>query len=245
MKKLLSILLLIGFLFLGIKVGTRYAHWLKESVSFRVRRVHVVGNVHISKTDILKRAHIPISQKIWSIDLQQAEMGILENRFVKSVQVFRSFPDAIHIEIEERNPIALLKVHGSLYVLDQEAVLLPSASQYYDLPVVCGPVRGSLEIGCPVESMEIRNAIHFLQFVRQDRPRLYADISEVITEKPEGLLLYLSSVRTLVKIGRGEFEWKVRYLDAVLDELRRESFASPVKYLDLRFQGQVIVGFGA
>lgn len=245
MKKLFSIFLLIGFLFLGIKVGVRYVHWLKESASFRVRRVQVLGNSHISKAEILKRAHIPVSKKIWSIDLQQAEMDILENRFVKSVRVLRAFPDAICIEIEERKPIALLKVHCTLYVLDQEAVLLPSSPQYYDLPVICGSFRSSLQIGCPVESMEIQKAIQFLQFVIEDRPKLYGDISEVITGREEGLLLYLSSVRTLVKIGKGAFEWKVRYLDAVLEEIQRDALVDEVKYLDLRFQGQVIVGFGA
>lgn len=245
MRKVFSILIFVALLFIGIKIGIRYAHWLKESGSFRVRRVHVVGNSSISKADILKRAHIPISKKIWSIDLEQTELAILENRFVKSVHVVRAFPDAIFIEIEERKPIALLKVHGVLYVLDQEGVLLPSSPNYYDLPVVCGPIGHSFQIGQPVESFEIQKAIHFLRLVMQDRPRLYGDISEVITEKEEGLLLYLSSLRTLVKIGENEFEWKIRYLDAVVNELERDVFVSEVKYLDLRFQGQVIVGLGA
>lgn len=244
MKRLFYIFLLMAFLFLGTKTIVHYTHWLKESVSFRVRRVHANGNSHVSKNEILKRAHIPLSKKIWSIDLQQVEMNILENRFLKSVCVFRVFPDAIHIEIEEKKPIALLKVYGSLYVLDEEGVLLPSSPQYYDLPVVSGPVRSSLQIGWPVNSVEIQNAIHFLRFVMEERPRLYADISEVITGKKEGLCVYLSSVRTLVKIGEGEFERKVPYLDAVLEEIQRDSFINEVKYLDLRFQGQVIVGFG-
>jgi cell division septal protein FtsQ len=58
-------------------------------------------------------------------------------------------------------------------------------------------------------------------------------------------MLYTARGGIPVRVGRGGFEWKVRYLEAILAELETNPSLTNAEYIDLRYEGQVFVGFGA
>lgn len=246
MKRLFQIAFAIGLLGLFVFIVLpRYGQWLKQGDCFRIAKIEVDGNDLVMDKEILKLARIRKKDSIWSVDLKAAENRIASNPWIGKVSVFRRHPDAVRIQVEEKKPVALLKSNGRFYALDREMTLLPAnPGKCYTLPILSFSIGGKAEYGKPVKAAAGREVMAFLLFLLKDRPDLYPRISE-IGSGADGLMLYTARGGVPVRIGRGGFEWKVRYLEAILGELESNSSLTNAEYIDLRYEGQVFVGFGA
>jgi len=245
MKRLINIIVLIGFsgLFTFV-VLPRYARWMESGDCFRIEKIEVEGNDLVSRKEILRLARIRKHDAIWRVDLKAAEDRIRTNPWIKGVSVFRRHPDAVRILIEEKRPVALLKSEGHFYALDRELTLLPAnPGKCYTLPILSFPAGGSPQYGKAVTNKAAREGMAFLLFLLKDRPDLYPKISE-IGPGPDGLVLYTGRGGIPVRIGRGGYEWKIRYLEAILAEMETNPSLTNAEYIDLRYEGQVFVGFG-
>jgi hypothetical protein len=130
--------------------------------------------------------------------------------------------------------------------LDRENTLLPALpGKCYTLPILSCPIPGRIKIGCPILDPQIQIGMHFLLQVHGDRPGLYAKISEIDPGGNDGLILYTNQGGIPVRIGQDGHEWKIRYLEAILQEMENNPSLLNADYIDLRFKGQVFVGFGA
>lgn len=246
MKKVFKIIASAGIIGLSaFAVLPRYAQWLKHGDCFRIVKVEVDGNDLVMDREILKLAKIRKKDNVWNVDLKAAENRIAANPWIGRVSVFRRHPDAVRILVEEKKPVALLKSNGRFYALDREMTLLPAnPGKCYTLPILSFPIGAKAAYGKPVQSRTGREAMAFLIFLLKDRPDLYPLISE-IGSGADGLVLYTARGGIPVRIGRGGLEWKVRYLEAILGELETNPSLTNAGYIDLRYEGQVFVGFGA
>jgi cell division septal protein FtsQ len=245
MKRLFKIIGLVGFLGLfTFVVLPRYGQWLEYGDCFRIAKIEVDGNDLVSKKEILKLARIRKNDNIWRVDLKAAENRILSNPWIGAVSVFRRHPDAIRIQLEEKKPIALLKSDGRFYALDRELTLLPAnPGKCYTLPILSFSTGGNPKYGKAVANKSVREGMALLLFLLKDRPDLYPQISE-IGPGAEGLVLYTARGGIPVRIGRGGYDWKIRYLEAILAEMETNPSLTNAEYIDLRYEGQVFVGFG-
>jgi cell division septal protein FtsQ len=245
MKKVFHIIVWVGlFGAFTVLVLPRYHRWLREGDCFRIRKIEVDGNDLIPEKDILKLARIRKNDGIWSVDVKAAENRISANPYIGRVSVFRRHPDGIRILIEEKKPVALLKTGGRLYALDGDLTLLPAnPGKCYSLPILSCPAGELPPFGKPLTDKNAREGMSFLRFMLKDRPDLYPQISE-ISPRAEGLVLYTARGGIPVKIGRGGYDWKIRYLEAILVEMESNPSLTNAEYIDLRYEGQVFVGFG-
>jgi cell division septal protein FtsQ len=245
MKRILHVIVGVGlfgaFTFL---VLPRYGRWLKEGDCFRIRKIEVDGNDLVSQKDILRLARIRKNDNIWGVDVKAAEARISANPFIGRVSVFRRHPDGIQILIDEKKPVALWKTQGHLYALDRDLTLLPAnPGKCYSLPILSCSAGERPAFGKTVTEKTVQEGMAFLLFMLKDRPDLYPQISE-ISPQDEGLILYTARGGIPVKIGRGGYDWKIRYLEAILAEMESNPSLTNAEYIDLRYEGQVFVGFG-
>ena len=227
-------------------VGMEYKVWIERSDTFHVRKVEIEGNDLLSNEEMLRLGGLSPKSSIWGMDLMAAEDAIGKHAFIKSVCVHRLLPDVIRVRVEEKSPVALLNFRGMFYCIDWEGVVLPSKpGKLYDLPILSGDLRGAVSIGQRVGGKAVDEGLLFLTAMMKDRPELYSRISEIVLGRPEGLVLYTSQSGIPVWIGDGGYTWKVRCLEAILDELVHKGEFSQIRYIDLRFRGQVVVGMRA
>jgi cell division septal protein FtsQ len=223
-----------------------YHRWLRNDASFRIRKVVVEGNDLIPSADILRRAGISKGRTIWRVDLRAAEERVAGNPFVGRVAVYRGFPDRVRIRVVERKPVVLLKTDGRFYTLDRKRILMPAPpGRCYTLPILSVDEMSGTELGGVVEDSRVAEGMAFLEWMLRDRPGLYARISEIQPDPRDGVVLTTSNGGVPVRIGRKGYDWKVRYLEAILNEMESNPSLTHASYIDLRFEGQVFVGFGA
>lgn len=235
---------IIGFFMVTIHfIIGHYRHWLDQSESFLIKHIEISGNELLSDKEILKQGNLDYKECIWHVNLIQFEKGLERNPFVADVQIKRLFPNSIHIIIQEKQPLALLNFKGKFHCIDQEGLVLPSRpGRLYDLPVISGAFEGSIALGSYVSGKHVWSGLQFLQMVIKDRPRLYTEISEIVVGKSKGLILYTRQGAIPVLMGKENQKRKIRYLEAILSELDQSKTFTNVKYIDIRFQGQVVLG---
>lgn len=211
--------------------------------SLLVQHVVVSGTRLLPATDIYGWARVPMKNSLFGINLYDIYGKVAAQPFVKVASVSRQLPDAVHIHIEEREPIASLNI-GQLFFIDEEGVLLPHVHTVVnlDVPVING--IGSVEqvhVGEVVVSNEVFQAIEILRTAREVDTAIYRLISEVNMNNGGDITLYSVDGGVPIVLGRGEIGKKLVTFRSFWDNIQKNEDPKKLRSIDLRFDEQVVV----
>jgi cell division protein FtsQ len=222
----------------GIALGANL--WTRD---LAVREIRTEGNRILTSNEIQTLAAIPKHQKLFDVDLNQARKRIQANQFVRTVSVNREVPDCISITVEERVPVAAIAGDRMVYI-DADGVILPPArSEYiFDLPVLTGALPQSECVpGKRVTSEVLREALQIVVTAQKISDDFYRLISEVHIDPANSIELFTSEAGVPVIFGRGDVAGKMVKLEAFWREFVSQRGAKTLRYIDLRFEDQVVV----
>lgn len=240
LKRIFQIIVIAGT---GFLVLQGYRVWLADSNRFQIRKIEIRGNDFISDQEICELAGIAGEDNVWEIDLVSAEKHIRRNRLVEDVFIHRELPDILKIQVQEKQALALLKVDDHLFAIDPAGCILPSKpGKMYNMPVLSGQFTGPVRIGSDIHVTPVEEGLEFINQVVQDRPVMYNEISEVVVSPDATIRLHLSHDGIPVFIGHSDYLLKIRSLDALIHESHPTFSVNRVRYIDLRYNGQVILG---
>lgn len=98
-------------------------HLVLFSARLQVARVEVVGNHLLSDAQVRERADVPLGEQLALVDLDRAAARVGSMAEVRSVDVTRSWPDGVRIEVVERTAVAVVEIAGRLRGLDNDGVV--------------------------------------------------------------------------------------------------------------------------
>jgi cell division protein FtsQ len=117
-----------------LAVGHAYA-----SPALQVNTISVTGLQHLTQAGVLARAGFVPGTSIFRLDLDQMRESIERLRWVRHARVQRVWPREIAISVIEREPIALARIDGQIFQVDDDGVILPLDSiGHTDSPVLDG-----------------------------------------------------------------------------------------------------------
>lgn len=93
------------------------------SATLQVKRVEVVGNELLSDGRVREVADIPLGEQLALVDLGRADARVGSLAEVRSVDVTRTWPDVVRIQVVERTAVAVVELAGRLRGLDAEGVV--------------------------------------------------------------------------------------------------------------------------
>jgi cell division protein FtsQ len=121
-RRWLSLRYLLVALVLVALVGTSV--WLVFfSATLQVKRVEVVGNSLLSDGRVREVADVPLGAQLALVDLDRADARVGSLAEVKSVDVTRTWPDAVRIVVVERTAVAVVELAGRIRGLDADGVV--------------------------------------------------------------------------------------------------------------------------
>lgn len=232
----LMIPLLVGFFILCLLAG----EW---RTSLRVERIEIDGAHILPHHLLLTAVKVPTQSLLDTVDLYHIQKRLEEQPFIRSVRVNRSYPDAIHIEITEREPIACIGIPG-LHYLDTAAVLLPAIETAVplDLPFISGiPGLKDAKTGKVLRNEEVRAAIDLLQTAIEVDSSLYYFISEVNMENGGDIELITTDPTVSIIVGRENILKKLLVFQTFWGQFVKSEDVQKVKHFDLRFDDRVVV----
>lgn len=212
----------------------------RHSGFFQIQEVRASGLKHFGEEEMFRRVGPSLGENLVSLDLGSIGEGILQDPWVKTVSFHKAFPDRLLVRVEERLPAAVVSDPEETVVVDAEGNILEAWSRgedvpggWQDLPVVMG-IRVSLlrnsEEGALLRFRSAYSVLREAPFFGEARLTLAVDpAGEVRVQRKDYWL----------RFGKGGV--KEKWLRFARIEPRLEELKRPIREVDLRFQGKVIV----
>ncbi len=237
-RKILAGFVALVTLTLTLIIGATY--WKSGLV---VTKVIIAGNSVVNAQEILQLAHVKAGTKMYDLDLMVIRKDVVSHHFLKDVVIERDLPSTLKITVVERTPIAMLNIGGLPY-LDPDGVVLPHSisEELFDLPLVSNiPHDGTISPGSVLKHPDVAEAISLLETARVVNRELYHLISEIRLRNGGDLVFYTTDGSVPVLFGRGNAAGKLVRFEAFWNEVVRRRGAAQLRYVDLRYDDQVVV----
>lgn len=171
------------------------------------RDVRVEGTALLSRDQVLDAAQVPMGLPL----VRQDTRGIGERTMslapVRGVEVTRSWPDTVRLEVSERSPVAAFPVDGGHLLVDAEGVAYATVA---DLPDGVLEAEGS---GSSATAEAVGRTLAALPAGIRDR------VTGVRADSPAAVVLRLDQGRSVVWGGPEDGELKAEVLGALLDRV--------------------------
>jgi cell division protein FtsQ len=248
-RRIVVALLLCGALGLGVAGGLQAHAALADSSSFRVDALEVRGLRLLTGEAVLAVSGVEVGDGLFDVDLDDVARRLERLVWVRSARVERKPPDRLVVHLEERHRTVWVDWQGLLYGIDRDGVLLPpdrlttEGIDDLDLPVL--RVRGLVEGDSVAAGMTVTDSttLRLLAWVHEavDRaPDLTPEISQVAALDGSALQLRLVADELEVRLPPDRVAERLAALREILARVYRDC-PNPA-YVDLRFEGQVVVG---
>ncbi len=194
-----------------------------------VEQVRFEGVRHAGPGALRHLADLRNGTTIWSVDLDSASRGVERHPWVRSARATRQWPDAVVIEIEEYQPVAVLHF-DDLYYVDRDGVpFLRGQLPDLDYPMVTG-IQPELERRHPgLPALAIRDALHLLDQLQVSGLADRDVVSEVSFSETRGWTVHVASSRVL--FGLEDLDGQVKRLATLVQ--RGEVDLSQPTWVDL------------
>lgn len=208
-----------------------------------VTGVVVEGTKILSQEEIVRMMNLPPRASMYDLDLTAIQKNILANAFVKSAVVQRDAPSQLRVIIEERIPAALLAGSESYYI-DNEGIVLPYlvSSETYDIPVISGVDSvAQIKTGRKIVNDDIREALNIIAAARAVSDETFHSISEIRLRKGHDIVCYSFDSGVPIIFGKGNVVEKIVKLDSFREKFLKEMDTRTLRYIDIRYDDQVVV----
>ncbi len=91
----------------------------------KIQQITIVGLERLSREEITEKLNLPSDSSLWSIDMDHLKGQLETHPWIRAVTFDRVLPHSLIVQVEERQPAALLRASKTTYFLDEEGHLLP------------------------------------------------------------------------------------------------------------------------
>ena len=227
---------MVGLLLLGIQ--NAYPA-LAASDFFRMSRISVVGNRLLPEGDVVVWSGLEIGDNLFACNLETATDRLEAQPMIEQALLLREPPETLVIELQEREPVALLATPEGLMGLNAEGIVFPLPQVPLDLPAVTGitVIRDSTGRW---QADRLANIATFVNQLKRRTPDFWQDVSEVCMAQLGLATVYLVGDGLALRMRLEEADRQVHkfktYVNAVKDQ------GIDLAYVDLRYRDQVVIG---
>lgn len=225
--------LLVGGVGSIVETGWSYlSYYAARHPYFTVGEILVEAGGRFTSAEVQTWAGLTPGVNLWAIDPAHVEARLLAQPWVRSAHVRREFPQRVHIAVNARQPVAILRGDPLRYVDESGACFtLKRVDVPLDLPYV-GGVNG-LALDSPPARTALTGILQILSLAR-----LWPDgLSEIHWDQQQGYTLFLARRRVTVHLGWETAPEKFAHVGKVLETWPVDG---PPTLFDARFANQVV-----
>jgi cell division septal protein FtsQ len=213
-----------------------------QATSLHVDQIVVRGNERLQHGDVLALLEGLRGEHVLRVDLDRWRRRLQTSPWAEQAALRRVLPSTIEVFIRERQPLAIGRRGGDLYLVDAGGRIIddygPNYAQF-DLPIVDGlvpkaPRRGDAEPDEDRASLAVR-VVASLR--RNDA--VYRSVSQIDVSDPRNATVILEGDRALVHLGDEQFAERLESYVELKPALLAQ--VPEIEYVDLRFDNRVYV----
>lgn len=219
-------------------VVVRFATFVSTSPTLKIAHVVTLGNQRVSAETVRTMLGGLQGENILFADLEQWRGALMKSPWVRDVSIRRSLPATVEVQVHERVPIALGRLNGRLFLVDERGESIDEFGPQYagiDLPIVDGLDSGK---GDTMDAARAELAARLIVAIRQ-KPAIADRLSQVDVSDLHNATVLLTDDSTQLRIGDTHF---LERLESYLSLSAALHERVPIMdYADLRFDGRVYV----
>ncbi len=231
------------FLVLAAAGGLAWSFdWLRHADVLRIDRITVEGNERLSSGEVAGLMEVLRGENLLVADLEAGRAGLFASGWIREAALRRVLPSALHVTLEEREPVGLSRFGSSLYLVDVTGHVIDEFGPRFsdlDLPIIDGLSARGGEGGPAVETRRAALAARLMEEMDADR-ELAARVSQVDVANPHDAVVLLNGDPVRVHLGAERFVARLRTYLEIAPALRQA--VPDIDYVDLRFDERVYVG---
>jgi cell division protein FtsQ len=231
-----GILLLVVGLCAGAAFGAvRLKAWIFSSPTFAIEQISFEGLQRSSEAELIRLSGLVIGENIFEADIPGAERAMAGHPWVDRVLIDRIYPRKLRVRVTEHEPAALTDL-GGLYYVDTEGKAFKrlAPGDEADLPILRGVGREDYAADPEQGEALFREALEAHAVYRASGLEERAPVSEILVDRLEGLTFFCGEDAFAVRLGRGDYQEKLRRLERLLEELSSRGARAEVIRLDNR-----------
>jgi cell division protein FtsQ len=231
-----------------VLIVTRGAAFVSQSPLLHITRIRPTGNQRMLSADVREALSGLEGQHILFADLETWRAKLLESPWVRDASFRRSLPSTIDVVVQERTPIAIGRIGGRLYLVDERGRAIDEFGPQYgmlDLPIVDGfsrhdGKRGAVNADGDQAGDDARGALaaRLILALRQ-KPAIAKRLSQVDVSDVHNATMLLNDDPAELRVGDDHFLERVEFYLSLSSALRER--VPDIDYVDLRFDGRVYV----
>lgn len=216
--------------------------WLRQADILRIDRITVEGNERLSSGEVAGLLEVLRGENLLVADLEAGRAGLLASGWIREAALRRVLPSAVHVTLEEREPVGLSRFGSSLYLVDVTGHVIDEFGPRFsdlDLPIIDGLSARGGEGGLAVDMRRAALAARLMAEMDADR-ELAARVSQVDVADPHDAVVLLNGDPVRVHLGAERFVARLRTYLEIVPALRQA--VPDIDYVDVRFDERVYVG---
>ena len=237
-----SIISMIAFLFFVIGIFTLSINWSNFKKIYDIDEINIYGTSFFDKSIIEEKSDVLKSYNIFDRELENYKNEMLKFDHIIDCKISRKFPSTVDITIYEREPIALIS-SNELIILDSEGVCLPVEYCDLSLPILSN-FKSNPELypkGSKTASTNVLSSVYLMKFTKDNFSIIYDNISEFVFNEESEYEIILKNGKTRIFLGSQNLQKKIKYLESFQETIKEKKNITDFRYIDLRFNNQVIV----
>jgi cell division protein FtsQ len=230
-----------AILAIGGFVVYRAASLVLFAEALRVRRITVSGNERLARGEVVTLLEGLRGEHMLMVDLESWRQKLLTSPWVADAAMRRVLPGTVAVAIAERRPMAVGRISGNLYLIDDRGSIIDEFGPNYaefDLPVIDGLGATPREGGPMVDAMRAMLAVRLLAAV-QTRADLIARISQIDVSDQRNAIVLLKDDTALVRLGDDQFAERLQTYIELAPTVRQRM--ANIDYVDMRFDERIYV----
>jgi cell division protein FtsQ len=210
------------------------------SDALTVSRITVQGNERMSRGEVLGLLDGLSGASIVMTDLESWRQKLLDSPWVADASIRRMFPGTLAVVIEERRPMGIGRIKGTLFLIDHTGAVIDEFGPNYadlDLPIIDGLAAAEGEVDVVDEARA--GLAGRLMSELEGRSGLAGRVSQIDVTDIRNAVVLLKGDTAFLRVGDERFSDRLQaYLD-LMPALRERM--PDIDYVDLRFDERVYV----
>jgi cell division protein FtsQ len=206
----------------------------------RIDRIVVHGNERLSSGEVLAVLNGLRGENIVWTDLAAWRSRLLASPWVRDAALRRSLPSTVEIAVSERTPVAIGRINGDLYLIDESGVVIDQYGPHYadlDLPIVDGlGARPGEDLMTDLTRASLASR---LVTALRPQPAVARRLSQIDVSDAHNAAVILSGDPAVIYVGEERFLQRLQSYIELSGALRTR--VPHIDYVDLRFEDRIYV----
>lgn len=230
----------------GLLTWCTYSYGIGSS-RFRLEssdNIEITGMQNVSRAQVLEVVGADIERNIFFVPLDERKKQLEEIPWVESATVMRLLPNRLAISLQERTPVAFVKMGPKINLIDANGVVmtLPAGKAVkYSFPIIQGMTNDE-PLSSRAATMKIYNRLaHELDSDTKTPSPHMQDISEVDLSDPGDVKVTANNANGTVVVHLGNADFLARYQMYLAHIAEWKQQYPNMHSINLGIEGQIVV----